>query len=117
FDSNIPKYTASTVCQSRLLIRDSAGAVVPATDMQILAAARDVANQLLPSRQALNTPAAVKEFFTIKLNRSLEHEVFGMVLLDATYGLIDYQEPFRGTLMQAAVYPREVVKISLKANA
>lgn len=51
------------------------------------------------------------------MNRSLEHEVFGMVLLDATYSLIDYQEPFRGTLMQASVYPREVVKISLEANA
>lgn len=30
---------------------------------------------------------------------------------------IEYSEPFRGALTQAAVYPREVVKRALRANA
>jgi DNA repair protein RadC len=46
-----------------------------------------------------------------------EHEVFAMALLDGQFRLIEYGEPFRGTLTQASVYPREVIKMALAANA
>src|SRR3546814_5378719 len=51
------------------------------------------------------------------LNTSLEHEVCGMILVDTQHRLIAYLEPFRGTLDQASVYPREIVKLTLPHNA
>ena len=40
-----------------------------------------------------------------------------MLLLDAQHRVIEIEELFRGTLTQTSVYPREVVKAALKANA
>jgi len=48
---------------------------------------------------------------------ALEHEVFGCIWLDARHRVIEVEELFRGTLTQASVYPREVVKSALKHNA
>ena len=47
----------------------------------------------------------------------LEHEVFVALYLDAQNKLITTEELFRGTLTQTSVYPREVVKRTLKHNA
>ena len=47
----------------------------------------------------------------------LEHEVFAVIHLDAQNRVIEYVEMFRGTVSQASVYPREVVKESLARNS
>ena len=47
----------------------------------------------------------------------LEHEVFGVLLLDNQHKLIKDVLLFRGTIDGASVYPREVVKEALKHNA
>ena len=39
------------------------------------------------------------------------------MFLDAQHRLISTNELFRGTLTQTSVYPREVVKAALRANA
>mgnify|MGYP006159142705 CR=1 FL=1 len=44
-------------------------------------------------------------------------ELFGLILLDGQNRLVEYLEPFRGTVNQSAVYPREVVKLALAKNA
>src|SRR5437879_1858040 len=46
-----------------------------------------------------------------------EQEVFVVLLLDAQHRVIACEELFHGTLTQTSVYPREVVKCSLKHNA
>ena len=46
-----------------------------------------------------------------------EHEVFYTVWLDSKHRVLDAQELFRGTVDQAAVYSREVVKAGLACNA
>ena len=46
-----------------------------------------------------------------------EHEVFVVVLLDTHHRVLVCEELFRGTLTQTSVYPREVVKLALAANA
>jgi DNA repair protein RadC len=46
-----------------------------------------------------------------------EHEVFMALFIDAQNRLIEARELFRGTLTQAAVWPREVVCAALAANA
>src|SRR5699024_9910267 len=115
---DITNYAVNTTDnKGALLVRDSAGHLAPASDHEVLVATRNTAEQTLQTRQALNKPKSVKDFFRLKLNSTLEYEVFGMVLLNAQFHLIEYQEPFRGTLTQASVYPREIVKIALQANA
>ena len=42
---------------------------------------------------------------------------FVTLLLDSQHRLVQYVELFWGTLAQTSVYPREVVKASLRANA
>lgn len=66
--------------------------------------------------EAMISPQTVKDFFRLKL-AELEHEVFVAIFLDAQNRLIEYSELFSGTLTQASVYPREVVKAALKHNA
>lgn len=47
----------------------------------------------------------------------LEYESFRVMYLNQQHGLIQLKEMFRGTIGQAAVYPREVVKTALHFNA
>ena len=46
-----------------------------------------------------------------------EHEVFGVLFLDAQGRVITYEEMFKGTLAQTSVYPREVVLRALHHQA
>lgn len=99
-----------------LLIRDSAGSVRPADRAEILSVARELVTTDELQGEKLDQPGKTKDFLRLRL-AGLEHEMLGILLLDNQLRLIDYQEPFRGTLAQASVYPREVLKIALKANA
>ncbi|PCI97244.1 MAG: hypothetical protein COB14_09260 [Alphaproteobacteria bacterium] len=47
----------------------------------------------------------------------LEHESFRVMFLNNRHEMIALEELFRGTIDGAAVYPREVVKTTLKFNA
>jgi DNA repair protein RadC len=46
-----------------------------------------------------------------------EYEVFVVILLSTQNHVLSIVEMFRGTLSQTSVYPREVVKTALAANA
>lgn len=89
----------------------------PATKLQ---AVRELAMRAmaenLKGRDALTSPGAVRDLLRHKL-AGLPHEVFVCIHLDAQHRVIAIEELFRGTLTQASVYPREVVKAALKANA
>ena len=65
---------------------------------------------------ALTSPGAVRDFLRLTLG-PLEHEVFVCLWLDAQHRVIRTDECFRGTLTQTSVYPREIVKAALRANA
>lgn len=62
-----------------------------------------------------SSPAVVKEFLRNKL-ADFDHEVFAILFLNTRHLLIEYVEMFRGTLDEASVYPREVVKPALRLN-
>jgi DNA repair protein RadC len=64
----------------------------------------------------LASPASVADYLRLRVG-GLEHEVFGVLWLDAQNRLIEAEELFRGTLTQTSVYPREVVKAALAKNA
>jgi DNA repair protein RadC len=67
-------------------------------------------------RPRLGSPKLARDFVRLKMAR-LEHEVFAVLWLNAQNQLIEFEELFRGTLTQTSVYPREVVKAGLAANA
>jgi DNA repair protein RadC len=59
---------------------------------------------------------ASKRFFMRRL-RDYPHEVFACLFLNSQNQFICFEELFHGTLSEANVYPREVVKRSLQHNA
>lgn len=61
-------------------------------------------------------PQDTKNFLTLKYSEQ-EHESFNVAFLNTKNGLISLTEMFNGTIDQATVYPREVVKMALKFNA
>ncbi|ELZ1714779.1 hypothetical protein SD909_001108 [Vibrio parahaemolyticus] len=46
-----------------------------------------------------------------------EREVFAVLPLNSQHQLIEYSKAFFGTIDAVSIYPREVVKVALKANA
>ena len=82
----------------------------------VLEMARRVLAEELARGDALQSPAQVADYLRLLL-RHKAHEVFGVVFLDAQNRVISWDELFRGTLTQTAVYPREVVKSALANNA
>ncbi len=91
----------------------------PAKSAQ-LAAVMEVARRCLKedlrSADALTSPGAVRDYLRLAIGER-EHEVFVCLWLDAQHRVIGCEELFRGTLTQTSVYPREIVKAGLKANA
>ena len=78
-------------------------------------AARAIAEELR-DKDCLGSPSAVRDLLMHRL-AGLPYEVFVCIMLDNQNRLIAYEEMFRGTLTQTSVYPREVVKASLRVNA
>ena len=85
-----------------------------------LAAALQIAKRCLREElragAALTSPGAVRDFLRLALGARAQ-EVFMALFLDAQHRVIRAEELFRGTLTQTSVYPREVVKAALRANA
>jgi DNA repair protein RadC len=65
---------------------------------------------------ALTSPGAVRDYLRLAI-AGREHEVFLCLWLDAQHRVLACEELFRGTLTQTSVYPREIVKAGLRANA
>jgi len=65
---------------------------------------------------ALNSPGAVSDYLQLLLGAK-QQEVFMALFLDTQHRVIASEELFHGTLSQASVYPREVVKRALAHNA
>lgn len=82
----------------------------------VLEVARRTIAQQLREREVFESPAAVKHYLQLQLARK-DHEVFGVLFLDAQHRLLAFDELFRGTLTQTSVYPREVVKRALEHHA
>ncbi len=82
----------------------------------VLELSRRALGQELKTRSALTSPQSVRDYLRLALG-GREHEVFIVLFLDAQHRVLSSEELFRGTLTQTSVYPREIVKAALKANA
>lgn len=78
--------------------------------------ARRALREEVRRHEVLNSPHKVREYLRLALGHA-PHEVFVALFLDAQNRLLEARELFRGTLTQTSVYPREVVKEALRANA
>ena len=78
--------------------------------------ARRAIAQDMSRRDTFASPEAVRRWLQLKLG-SQQHEVFMALWLDSQNQLLKAETLFTGTLSQASVYPREVVKIALAHNA
>jgi len=104
------------IAPSALLVCDADGTYRPASSDEVLHQAKRVLAHRVRRGAAMSSPQAVKDFLQLQLG-VLEHEVFGVMFLDAQHRLIAFKEMFRGTITQTSVYPREVVKEALAFNA
>ena len=99
-----------------LLVRDVDGRYRVASADEVLSQAWGVLADRVKPGVTLSSPQAVKDYLRLEIGL-LEHEVFCVVFLDAQHRVIELRQMFRGTVTQASVYPREVVKESLQLNA
>lgn len=99
-----------------LFVHVDNGSTRPATEDEIIAAARHALDVKIKRQGNLTSPADSKAFVSLRLG-DLPHEVFAVVFVDAQHRVIEFREMFRGTLTQTSVYPREVVKEALQLNA
>jgi DNA repair protein RadC len=65
---------------------------------------------------ALCSPGHVREYLRLQLADD-DRACFGVLFLDVLNRVIAFEELFEGSLSQATVYPREVVKRVLQLNA
>lgn len=99
-----------------LYVRSPTGRYKLATDDQVLAAGRVAAESLISGSPPMAQPDKVAKFFQSKL-ACLGHECAAFLYLDTQLKPIRYIEQAMGTLSQASIYPREIVKTALRLNA
>lgn len=81
----------------------------------VMELARRSLDEELKVGEVLSSPLAVKQYLQLLLAKK-PYESFAVLFLDVKNRLIAAEELFRGTLMHASVYPREVVKAALGHN-
>ena len=84
-------------------------------DDDVISMALDILNRRAQRNAYFTDPAKVGAYFAIR-SADFEHEVFSIAMLDSQHGLIRVDVSL-GTFNQAAVYPREIVKLAFEANA
>lgn len=73
-------------------------------------------HEYLPVGETLNTSAITQKFIANRL-RDYPNEVFACLFMDNHFRLISFDEIFHGTINEANVYPREIVRRGLSHNA
>lgn len=83
---------------------------------QIIAAAEAILYRRLMRKGKISEPADTTRYLRAHLG-ARESEVFGVIFLDTRHQILAIEDMFFGSLSEASVYPREVVKAALKHNA
>lgn len=76
---------------------------------------RYIHESVLPG-ESLASSQRVQHFIAARLG-DYQHEVFACLFLDRQLRLISFEELFQGTLHEAIIYPREIVKQALTQHA
>jgi DNA repair protein RadC len=98
---------------------DGIRGIGPAKKAQLLAIMEMARRSLVDKmrkRRLMNSPEAVENYLRLQIGGQAQ-EVFLSLFLDARHRLIRCEENARGSLTRMAVYPREIVRRALAANA
>jgi DNA repair protein RadC len=82
----------------------------------VLTMAKSIMEERFTRSHYLTSPDITRQYLTMALANE-PREVFGLILLDTRHGVLGMEILFQGTIDGASVYPREVVKAALDANA
>jgi DNA repair protein RadC len=82
----------------------------------VMEMARRALAHTLKRAPVFENPDSVKQYAQMRLGH-LHHEVFAVMFLDSQNRLIEWRDLSLGTLNQASVYPREVVRAALALHA
>jgi DNA repair protein RadC len=82
----------------------------------VMEMARRALLHTLKRQPVFENPSSVKQYAQMRLGH-LHHEVFAVMFLDSQNRLIEWRDLSLGTLNQASVYPREVVRAALAVHA
>ena len=85
-------------------------------EQKIIDTALSIMDSKIKGSSPMTSSSEVKDYLKLKL-RDEEREIFSVLLLDSGHEVIRYQPLFYGTLDKSAVYPREIVKSVICANA
>jgi DNA repair protein RadC len=89
----------------------------PSPDELVLKRAEQILLARLDARRLkLSQPADVIAYFKVRIG-ALEHEQFEALWLDQQHRVLQTETLARGTINEASVYPREVIKSALRFNA
>ena len=86
------------------------------SEAKILLKAAAIIESKVLRTEVLSSPAQTANYCQYRLT-PYEHEVFAILFLNSHNQLIEFVEMSRGAIDGANVYPREVVKETLKYNA
>jgi DNA repair protein RadC len=93
---------------------------LPESQQVVLQAVREVGRRVLKQgmigQNFVRSPQAVTDYLTASL-RDLKREVFKVIFLDKGLKILGEKDLFFGTVDEAAVHPREVVREALFQNA
>lgn len=84
--------------------------------MAVVEMARRALSQRLANAPLMDNPQLVRDYLALHLGRH-SREVFCVMFLDVQLRLQCVDDMFQGTLTQASVHPREVVRRALALNA
>lgn len=112
----VPAPAPALLAAGTLFAASHSGTLRPATDEEILDAARTLLAARVRRGRALTNPRHTREFLRLQLAH-LDHELFAVLFLDNRHRVIEFTPLFRGTVDGASVHPREVVKEALRRNA
>lgn len=85
-------------------------------ETRILDRARDIISRYYQPGVQLCSPDDVRRYVMYEM-ALLEHEEFGIILLDNQHQFLHREMLFRGSLNTVSVHPREVIKRVLRHNA
>ena len=102
--------------QDEFCARHGLGQAKYAQLQAVMEIARRHLGESLAEPQALKDPSEARDFLCSQL-RDLDHEAFGALFLDNQHRALAFEVLARGTLNEASVYPREVVKQTLHHKA
>lgn len=88
----------------------------PLTAHQVLEKAAEILSSQFSREGNICNAQDTKQYLTYKLAGNTR-EVFALLLLDSSHQVIEFKEMFYGTIDAASVYPREIIRAVLEANA